>query len=134
MANANASEVTHLLARAAQSLQAARMLTRHRHHAFAVSRAYYAMFYVAEALLLTKHLTVSKHSAVIAAFGQHFAKTNLRHRQFHRYLIEAFEQRQIADYAVEEELGAADARRQLVRAAAFLRAVRAWLKRHPADV
>ncbi len=42
---------------------------------FAVSHFYYAMFYLAEALLLTKGLRFSKHSAVIAAFGEHFAKT-----------------------------------------------------------
>jgi uncharacterized protein (UPF0332 family) len=38
-------------------------------HDFTTSRAYYSMFYVAEAFLLEKGLALSKHSAVIAAFG-----------------------------------------------------------------
>ena len=36
---------------------------------FAASRAYYAMFYAAEALLQSRGLAFSKHSAVHAAFG-----------------------------------------------------------------
>jgi uncharacterized protein (UPF0332 family) len=41
----------------------------------AASRAYYAMFSAARALLLSQGLDFSSHSAVIAAFGQHFAKS-----------------------------------------------------------
>lgn len=36
-------------------------------HDFAISRAYYAMFYVARALLLTRDVRRSKHSDVLAA-------------------------------------------------------------------
>ena len=37
------------------------------------------MFSYAEALLLTKGLSFSKHSAVIENFGKHFIKTGLLH-------------------------------------------------------
>ena len=53
---------------------AAQLLNDQGFHDFATSRAYYAMFYVAEALLLGEGLTFSKHSAVIAAFGKSFVK------------------------------------------------------------
>ena len=56
-----------------ESLEAAKLLLERGYPAFASSRAYYAMFGAAEALLLSKELSFSKHSAVIAAFGQHFA-------------------------------------------------------------
>jgi uncharacterized protein (UPF0332 family) len=56
------------------------------------------MFYVAEALLLSKGLTFSKHSAVISAFGKEFAKTGLVPQQCHRYLVDAQEARNISDY------------------------------------
>lgn len=36
---------------------------------FAVSRAYYAMFYIAEAFLLGQDLSFSSHAGVISAFG-----------------------------------------------------------------
>ena len=43
----------------------------------AINRAYYAIFYVANALLRTKGIVRSKHSGVIAAFRQHFVKPGL---------------------------------------------------------
>lgn len=42
------------------------------------------MLYIAEAFLLEKGLTFSKHSAVISAFGKHFAKTGELPKDFHR--------------------------------------------------
>jgi uncharacterized protein (UPF0332 family) len=56
------------------------------------------MFYVAECLLLWKELTFSKHSAVISAFGREFAMTGQVPEQFHRYLVDAQEARNICDY------------------------------------
>lgn len=38
----------------------------------AVSRAYYAMFHAAKALLLTKHLDAKTHSGLINLFNQHY--------------------------------------------------------------
>ncbi len=68
------TEVDALIGKARQSLGAARTLLRDGYTDFAASRAYYAMFYVAEALLLARGLSYTKHSAVISAFGREFAK------------------------------------------------------------
>lgn len=65
---------------------------------YAASRAYYSMFYVAEAFLETKGLAFSKHSAVISAFGQHFSKTGIVPSEYHALLIEAQETRFKGDY------------------------------------
>ena len=48
----------------------------------ASSRAYYAMFYMAETLLLSTSLAYSKHSAVIAAVGREFAKAGVMPPEF----------------------------------------------------
>lgn len=69
------TEQEALVAKARESVRAARLLAAEGMHGFAVSRAYYAMFYLAEALLLGEGLAYSKHSAVIAAFGRHFVKS-----------------------------------------------------------
>lgn len=63
-------EQQKLLEKAARSIQAAKLLNEEELAEFAASRAYYAMFYVAEAFLEGEGLSFSKHSAVIAAFGQ----------------------------------------------------------------
>jgi len=120
-------ECSKILKRAGESIEAARVLCERGLFGFSVSRAYYAMFYVAEALLLTKDLAFSKHSAVIAAFGEHFTKSRLLNPQFHQHLIEAFDKRQIGDYALQEEIEPDDAKRQIERAVAFLQAARDWL-------
>lgn len=60
-----------LVRKAQDSLRGAQVLASQKLFDFAVSRAYYTMFYVAEAFLLGEGLTFSKHSGVIAAFGQH---------------------------------------------------------------
>jgi uncharacterized protein (UPF0332 family) len=53
-----------LLRKAEDSLNAAKLMRENGYYDFAASRAYYAMFYVAEAFLLGKGLAFSKHSAV----------------------------------------------------------------------
>jgi len=64
-----------LLKKARDSLRGAEVLTREVLYDIAVSRAYYAMFYCAEALLDAEGLSFSSHAAVLSAFGQRFAKT-----------------------------------------------------------
>ncbi|MBN1937087.1 MAG: HEPN domain-containing protein, partial [Anaerolineae bacterium] len=63
-------EIQELLHKAHQSLQVAELLNKEGHLDFAVSRAYYAMFYAAQALLLRHGLSFSGHAAVIGAFGK----------------------------------------------------------------
>jgi uncharacterized protein (UPF0332 family) len=67
---------------------------------FSISRAYYAMFYSAEALLLTKDLRFSKHSGVNACFGREFIKEGVFSEQLYNYLIKGFRERQKGDYDV----------------------------------
>lgn len=92
------SEVKALLEKAERSLRSANRLYSDEDYDFAVSRAYYAMFYCAEALLLTKNLTFSRHSAVISSFGKEFVKSGIMDKDMQRYLMDAFDARQIGDY------------------------------------
>lgn len=108
-----------LLKKAQESLDAARLLLEEGFVDIAAGRAYFTMFYVAQAFLLTDDLSFSKHSAVIAAFGRDFVKTGKIDSRFHRYLIDAQEIRLIADYR-GEELSADEAQLQIDRAEEFL--------------
>jgi len=110
----------NLLLQAQESLVAANLLAQGGHHGFAASRAYYTMFYVAEAFLMGKDLSFSKHSAVHAAFGEHFAKTGLVPREFHRYLIRAMEVRHAGDYQGPRTVSAEEAAEQIARAEKFI--------------
>jgi len=68
-------ELQSLMERARRSLRSARNLLDDGDHDFAMSRAYYAMFYAATVALLSQGIKRSKHSGVIAAFAQHEAET-----------------------------------------------------------
>jgi len=109
-----------LLTQARASLEAAKVLRREGYPPFAASRAYYTMFYAAEALLLDKGLAFSKHSAVHAAFGKHFVKTGAVPPEFHRCLIRGLEVRSAADYGKASDVTADEMESQLANAEKFL--------------
>lgn len=90
-----------LLEKAARSIRSAEYLLENGDTDFAASRIYYACFYVAEALLLTRGLHFSRHGQVHGQYGLLFAKTKLLDPAFHRLLDDAFELRQAADYQAE---------------------------------
>lgn len=71
----------------------------------AISRAYYAFFYAATALLLTLDLTRSKHSGVMAVFRERFVKPGIFPVQDSHVYGDAFEVRNYTDY---EMVGKAD--------------------------
>ena len=109
-----------LLKAARRSIDSARHLQQGGYFEHAVSRAYYAMFYMAEAFLETEGMAFSKRSAVIAAFGQHFAREGKVPAEFHRYLIKAEELRGEGDYSLEA-ISKEAAQEQIARAEQFPR-------------
>jgi len=113
-------EQRELLLKAQQSLEAAQLLLTNNYPDYAASRAYYAMFYIAEAFLEGEGLTFSKHSAVIATFGREFAKPRRVSPDFHRFLIEAQELRTTGDYGQFNAVTMDQAAEQIQRAEAFL--------------
>jgi uncharacterized protein (UPF0332 family) len=115
-------EIEELLERARMSQKAAANLLRDGFANFAASRAYYSMFYVAQALLLSKGLSFSSHSAVIAAYGREFAKTKLLNPEFHRLLMDAQDKRNVGDYGMIGGIEDEDAREILDWAKKFLKA------------
>ena len=66
-----------------------------------VSRCYYAMFFMAEAALLTKGITANSHRGVINLFGKHFVKTGVFPPEFGRALGRAYDERLVGDYGIE---------------------------------
>lgn len=94
--------VNYLLDKSERGLKASRMHLTAGDHDFAVSRAYYAMFHMVEALLLTQDHATSKHSGLISAFAERFVKTGLVERSLHQSLHRAFELRQKGDYWSED--------------------------------
>lgn len=113
-------EQLELLLKARQSLSAARVLLDNGYPEYAVSRAYYTMFYIAEAFLSGEDMSFSRHSAVISAFGRVFASTGRVSVEYHRFLIKAQELRNAADYGQLNAVTIEQANEQITRADQFL--------------
>ncbi len=93
------NEIDSLLEKAKRSFDVAESTLVQGHADFAVSRAYYGCFYIAQAMLLSEGLEYASHGQVVAQFGLHFAKSKKLDPTFHRLLSRAFQLRQGADYA-----------------------------------
>jgi uncharacterized protein (UPF0332 family) len=113
-----------LLDKADRAIAAATSALRDGHIEAGAGRAYYAMFYVAEALLNERGLRFRKHGGVQSAFGEHFAKTGLLDPKYHRWLLTAFNKRISADYDVDAELSPSDVATMLAQAREFQNAAR----------
>lgn len=108
-------------------LRSARVMLEDGDSDSAVSRAYYAMFFAAEALLASKGLTFSSHHAVVSAFGQEFSKTGILAPHLHRSLIEAAQARNASDYQIRSGITTKAAIGVIERAEEFVRAALRYL-------
>lgn len=127
------TETRKLLDKASHALHAAELLLQGGEADFAAGRAYYAMFYTAQALLFEKGLRFSKHTAVHSSYGQEFAKTGILDRKFHRWLLDAFGERIRADYATGHPITREDVGEMMAQAREFLDAVHRFLGDGPQD-
>ena len=95
-------QINEYLKRAHRALRTGRLVLDDQDYVAAVNRAYYAIFYAANALLATKGLERSKHSGVIAAFRQHFVKTGMIEVEYSRLYGATMEDRHVGDYSLED--------------------------------
>jgi len=120
-------EITGLVKKAEEEIKAAEMLIKEELCRIAVSRAYYAMFYVAEALLLTKELSFSSHKGVISNFGREFVKSGVFDKKFQKALRDIFELRQNCDYDPLPEIDESKTKQALQNAKDFINAAKMYL-------
>jgi len=117
-----------LLEKALEAIEAAELLLANEHIDFAAGRAYYSMFYIAEALLNERGWKYGKHSSVHAAFGEYFAKTKLLDPKYHRWLLNSFDKRIVGDYGVETVIQTDNVLEMIERAKEFLKAAKEYLQ------
>ena len=120
---------SQLFARALDAIEAADILLTNDKIDIAAGRAYYAMFYTAEALLDEKGFQFGKHGNVIGAYGQHFAKTKELDPKFHRWLLTSFDQRQIGDYAFDPKVEKDVVVQMIFQAQEFLETAKKYLEK-----
>ena len=93
-----------------------------------VSRVYYAMFFIVEALLLTKNIKVKTHSGLISKFGENFIKTEIFSKDLGKRFRKAFDKRLIGDYDYSESIAKVDAEEVLRLGKDFINILKDYLK------
>jgi hypothetical protein len=121
-------EIRSLMERAEKYLRSAKILLEEKDYESSVSRTYYAMFYSAQAMLLTKNSSFSSHKGVISAFGEHFIKTGIFPKEMGRELNRAFEKRQIGDYEYTFVISRREAEEILENGKKFVEKIIQYLK------
>jgi len=121
-------EVTLYVERARQMLEVAGYNLANDFYESAINRAYYAIFYAANALLATQGLSRSKHSGVIAAFRQHFVKPGLIAVEYGDVYGRVMDDRQVSDYDIGATIEPERAQIDLADARRFVRAVEQYLR------
>ena len=120
-------EIQYLLNLADESHQVAKVLLDKGFIRFSAAQSYYTIFYLAQAMLLSKGLTYSSHSAVVAAYGKEFAKTKALDPKFHRYIIDAEVVREVGHYGeMHEEVTEKQANNSFQWAEEFMQAVKQY--------
>lgn len=117
-----------LLEKAERAIRAAKVLHDADETEFAAGRVYYAMRYVAEALLYERGMVFRQHNAVQAAFGKEFAKPGLLDPKFHRWLLTASDLRLRGDYQPVVHVTDEAVETGLSQAREFLNAARSLLQ------
>lgn len=129
MDEATRNEVALYIENADESLSVAQLNLDNDFYAAAINRAYYAIFYAANALLATRKLARSKHSGVLAAFRQTFIKSGLLATELSEIYGQVLEDRHEGDYEIITATSQEDAVLDLQQARHFVTEVKAWLRK-----
>jgi len=116
----NTNEIHANLQRAEISIKAAKDMIEKEYYDIAASRAYYAAFYAASALLLKENIDTSKHSGVIASIHRLFVKEGKINKEQGKNLNWLFELRGVGDYGVSEHVSSGEAYKSIKFAEEFL--------------
>ena len=86
------------LERAEKALKSAKLLQENGELEDAASRAYYAMFHAARAILFSKGISAKTHRGTISLFSEKIVKQNILSEEYADTLRKAFDIRQKSDY------------------------------------
>ena len=116
------------LEKAEKKLKVAEKLLRSDDYEDAVSRAYYAVFHAAQALLLTEGERAETHKGVVTLFGLLFVKTGKFKKDLGKYLANLKDERESGDYEVFSYIDRETAETAIEEAKEFIRETKLYLK------
>jgi len=93
----------------------------------AVSRAYYAVFHAAQALLLTEGHSANTHKGVVTLFGLFFVQTGKFAKRIGKYLANLKDDRENVDYEIFSFIDEDTAQTAITEAKEFLSQAKQYL-------
>lgn len=116
------------LENAKEHLSASKLLLESGFLKDSIGRSYYAMFSAARAILALDGVDFSKHAGVISYFQKEYVKTQKFDVKYSKYLMNAFQIRNHADYADYYVVLKEDALEQYQNAEEFCNAVNSFIE------
>ncbi len=121
------NELLDAISKVEKFLKTAELVLKHGDYDTCVSRCYYAMYIMAEAVLLTKGIQASSHKGVISLFGQHFIKTGIFDEELGKAINKAYDRRLYGDYSIGFSITEQIAKEQLETARKFVKVIKKYL-------
>jgi len=119
------------LERAEEDVKTAKELLSLKRYRAAVNRAYYSLFSITTAVLLTKKLDRSKHSGVEAAFNQYFIKNKIIEVEYGKIFDYIRRKREECDYNAKIVIEKETAEKIVKNSKRFIRRMKEYLKSIP---
>lgn len=113
---------------ATKALKSAKLLLEHGALEDAVSRAYYAMFHAAKAILFNKGVKTKTHKGTISLFGEYIIKKGVLDEEYADMLRKTFDLRQKSDYEIYKELEEELVKEAVNNAMKFIKKIKEPLK------
>ena len=116
--------------KAEKKLKVAEKLLKSGDYEDAVSRAYYAVYHAAQALLLTEGQQAESHKGVVTLFGLLFVKTGKFSKKMGKYIANLKDDRESGDYEVISYLDSDTAEAAITEAREFLKEAKLYLQKN----
>ena len=128
MLNNRKELMMYRLAGAREKLDSSKLLLDNGNYKDSIGRSYYAMFSAVRAILALDGVDYSKHAGVISYFQREYVKTGMFEKQYSKYLSQAFQIRNQADYEDFYIVSRSDAAEQYEKALEFVNAIDTYLQ------
>jgi uncharacterized protein (UPF0332 family) len=128
------NEIEVVIDKSNRAIKSARREYKAGDYDYACSRAYYAVFYLLEGVLLLDNKRFTKHSAVISFFNKDYVKTNLFPMEFSKHVKYLLKRREIGDYSLSIRVGEEDARNCISKAEEIFKVISDYLKKKSIEV
>ncbi|MCX7795285.1 MAG: HEPN domain-containing protein [bacterium] len=120
--------ITGYIEKSLRKLEAGERLFDLGYYEDAVSRVYYAVFHIVQALLLTEGERAETHKGVVTLFGLLFIKTGRFKKDLGRYLVNLKDDRESGDYEVLSYIDKETAEKALKEGREFIEEALKYLK------